>query len=465
MRTLRHGLSVVFSILLAGVLSSCGGGGESESIDATIRVTVKGLQGSGLVLQNNLGDNLSIPNDGTFAFPKTVSTGSRYSVTIKTPPTNPSQVCGVVNGTLYASGIVELDPNISVYVRCVVPVGFAYIANYFSNTISAFAIDASGAMASVVGSPFAAGSGPRSIAVDSSSNHLYVANHGEGANNVSAYSINTTTGTLSPVVGSPFAAGIRPASVAIHPSGKFAFVANDASNNVTVYSINGTAGALAEISGSPFAAGLGPTAVGFDPSGKFAYVTNGSSNNVSVFTIGDGTGALTAVAGSPFVTGTKPQAVATDPMGKFVYVANYQSQDISVYSVDSNSGALVTISGSPFESIGWPLSMVVAPSGKFAYVGHASAGISTYSIDPASGSLTQFAPANTYVAEPTVVVNPSATFAYATHTTSNSNHEDAVGAFTIDPSSGALTRVDAWPYTFQDETVGVGALSMVLIIK
>jgi 6-phosphogluconolactonase len=464
MRTIKDGLSILFVLLLAGALSSCGGGGESESIDATISVTVKGLQGSGLILRNNLGDDLSIPNDGTFSFSKTVSTGSPYSVTIKAPPANPSQVCGLVNETSYASGIVELDPNISVYVRCVVPIGFAYVANYFSNTISAFAIDSSGAMASVVGSPFAAGNGPKSIAVDSSSNHLYVANHADGANNVSAYSINTTTGALVPVVGSPFASGLGPASVAIHPSGKFAFVANDASNNVTVYTINGTTGALAEISGSPFSAGLGPTSVGFAPTGKFAYVTNGLSNNVSVFAVGDTTGTLTDVAGSPFVAGTKPQAVATDPMGKFVYVTNYQSQDISAYSADPNTGALMTIPGSPFASVGWPLSMVIAPSGKFAYVGHDAAGISVYSIDPGSGKLTQLAP-STYVAYPAVVVAPSGSHVYATHATSNSNHEDAVGAYTIDPGTGTLTHVDAWPYTSQDETAGVGALSMVLMIK
>jgi hypothetical protein len=41
----------------------------------------------------------------------------------------------------------------------------------------------------------------------------YVAN--ENSNNVSAYTINSTTGALAPITGSPFAAGTAPLSVAI----------------------------------------------------------------------------------------------------------------------------------------------------------------------------------------------------------------------------------------------------------
>ena len=463
-RTIKQVLAIAVALLLAGALVGCGPEGDSVSIDATVHVTVKGLEGSGLVLQNNLRDDLSIPYDGTFSFSKTVSTGSPYSVTIKTPPSNPSQVCGLVNEKWYASGIVELNPDISVYVRCVVPVGFTYVANYFSNTLSAFAVDGSGAMAAIPGSPFAAGKGPRSIAVDPAAGRLYVANQADGENSVSAYAVNATNGALRPLAGSPFAAGLNPASIAIHPSGKFVLVANSGSHNVSVYALNATTGGLQEISGSPFPAGLGPTSVGFDPGGKFTFVTNGVSNDVSVYAISVATGALEQVPGSPFPAGTRPQAFATDPTGQFAYVANYQSQDVSAYRIDGGTGSLTAISGSPFPSVGWPMSLVVAPSGKFAYVGHGAEGISVYAIDPGTGNLTPLGPSTT-PASPALVLDPTGTYAYATHPTSDSNHEDAVAAYTVDLVTGALTHVDAWPNSWADERVGVGALAIVLMLK
>ena len=43
----------------------------------------------------------------------------------------------------------------------------------------------------------------------------YVANY--GSNNVSAYTINATSGALTPVAGSPFAAGTNPYDAAVDP--------------------------------------------------------------------------------------------------------------------------------------------------------------------------------------------------------------------------------------------------------
>src|SRR5260370_41817202 len=69
----------------------------------------------------------------------------------------------------------------------------------------------------------------------------YVAN--ENSSNVSAYTIDHTTGALTSVPGSPFAAGSLPSSVAVDPSGNFAYVANCGSNNVSAYSIDSTSAA------------------------------------------------------------------------------------------------------------------------------------------------------------------------------------------------------------------------------
>ena len=51
----------------------------------TIGGTVSGLKGSGLVLQNNNGDDLAISANGRFTFATPIASGAKYAVTVKTP--------------------------------------------------------------------------------------------------------------------------------------------------------------------------------------------------------------------------------------------------------------------------------------------------------------------------------------------------------------------------------------------
>jgi streptogramin lyase len=64
-----------------------------------VRGTVIGLLGTGLILQNEGGDDLSIASSGTFTFPTLLSEGSGYSVTVKSNPSSPPQRCTVAAGT------------------------------------------------------------------------------------------------------------------------------------------------------------------------------------------------------------------------------------------------------------------------------------------------------------------------------------------------------------------------------
>ena len=89
---------------------------------------------------------------------------------------------------------------------------FAYVANRGSNDVSAYSISSNGALTPVPGSPFPAGLGPLSVAVDPMAKFAYVANI--DSNDISAYSI-ASNGALTPVPGSPFRARVKPASVAI----------------------------------------------------------------------------------------------------------------------------------------------------------------------------------------------------------------------------------------------------------
>ena len=65
----------------------------------TIGGMVSGLSGTGLVLQDNGDDNLTVSANGSFVFAKAVASGGTYNVTVHTQPSNPVQTCAVTNGT------------------------------------------------------------------------------------------------------------------------------------------------------------------------------------------------------------------------------------------------------------------------------------------------------------------------------------------------------------------------------
>ena len=99
---------------------------------------------------------------------------------------------------------------------------------------------------------------------------------------------------------------------------------------------------------------------------------------------------MTAVAGSPVSTGSSPQALAVAPAGGFLYATNVTSQnDISTYSIAAG-GALTLSStvGSGTE----PLSIVADPLGQFVYAANNGSGnVSVFSVDASTGTLTRVA--------------------------------------------------------------------------
>jgi hypothetical protein len=70
-----------------------------STADFTVGGTVNNLEGSGLVLRNNGGDDLTIDNNGPFHFDTALPGGSRYDVKVAVQPGNPNQTCSVQNGT------------------------------------------------------------------------------------------------------------------------------------------------------------------------------------------------------------------------------------------------------------------------------------------------------------------------------------------------------------------------------
>jgi hypothetical protein len=73
----------------------------------TIGGNVTGLVGSGLVLQNNSSDDLSIDADGEFTFVTPLTPGDSYDVTVFTQPDG--QFCSVENGSGEATDVNVTD--------------------------------------------------------------------------------------------------------------------------------------------------------------------------------------------------------------------------------------------------------------------------------------------------------------------------------------------------------------------
>src|SRR5580704_8845696 len=79
-----------------------------------VGVTVGGLSGTGLVLQDNGADNLPITGANTTAqFKTAITIGSTYNVTVLTQPSGPAQTCSVTNGTGTATSGVAINVQIT----------------------------------------------------------------------------------------------------------------------------------------------------------------------------------------------------------------------------------------------------------------------------------------------------------------------------------------------------------------
>jgi 6-phosphogluconolactonase len=436
-------------LALALALDSCGGGGgyggSSSFPTYTVGGSVSGLVGSGLMLQNNGGDDLAMAANGSFVFSAAVTSGSPYAITIKTQPTNPSQTCVLLaaNGTISAANVSN------VVVTCTTQPGrFAYVSG---TGIYCFAVDAvTGALTALTGSPCASNARP-GVAVDPSGRFAYATL--DASNEVTGYEVNSSTGGLTAISGSQLnGGGTNPVDITVDPSDQFVYMANY-SGGISAFTINSVTGGLTTISGSPFPtapaiiAGQVPgvNSVTVDPTGKFVYAVINQGNDVSAFVIDSITGALTTVVGSPFPAGSVPMSVRVDPSGRYAYVANMDSDNISAYSVNGSTGALTPIAGSPFPSGGGgPTGLGVDPSGRFVYVTNSNSNtVSAFSIDNSTGALTQIpgSPFASGAGPWGAFVHPSGKFLYVTN-----NGAGTISGYTIDSTSGALTSISGSPF-------------------
>ena len=191
-------------------------------------------------------------------------------------------------------------------------------------------------------------------------------------------------------------------------------------------------GLVAQISASDIAAAGTAAVTVFNPA------PGGGTSNSLTFTTTSGT--------------VDPQSIALDSAGKFAYVANAGCNSsinyVSVYTINPTTGAL-TFVGPPETSNDDGTDFVtVDPLGKFAYVTNwgdwesSDGSVSAYTINPTTGALT-FTGAivgdnPSFCCFNSVVVHPSGKFAYAANGGGGST---SVSMYTINATTGALTSI------------------------
>jgi 6-phosphogluconolactonase (cycloisomerase 2 family) len=273
--------------------------------------------------------------------------------------------------------------------------GFLYASSYYNNAIRILSLAGNGAPAPDTGvSPNTPGhndgTGPYFMALDWSGTHLYCPNR--DSNTISSFSVNPD-GTLSILGANDVPAGNTPLEVVVHPSGQFVYAVNQISGDVSGYSVNAD-GTLAPLGNSPYALNPGsqPWGVAMDPAGSFLYVSDTAKNAIVVMAIDKTSGDLREVPGSPFtvVSGTA-YWVSVTPDGNAVY-ADDSDGTISAFRVNRSTGVLTPIAGSTFgAALVHPEHMSVDPSGQFLYVPDGIGGnsIRGFAIDAATYRLTE----------------------------------------------------------------------------
>jgi 6-phosphogluconolactonase (cycloisomerase 2 family) len=433
------------------------------SSSVTIGGTVTGLSGTGLVLQDNGGDNLTIKQNGAFTFATALATGKPYAVTVLTQPTSPSQTCTVSNGT----GTTASTNITNVTVACsggTASVGkFAYTANYGDGTISSYTIDpSSGALTAVAGGPVADGTHPAAVSLAPNGKFAFSAS--DKGTKIQAYTINQTTGALT-LVGSyttGFVNGSSYPDIAVDSQSAHLYLASAGDNQVAGFAINSTSGALTALPGSPYASGSGAGAIpAFSPNGKFLYVmdqgtTGATANTVFGYAIGSD-GSLTAIAANGFAAGTHPSWIVFTPNGNFAYVSDEGQDAISAYSVNATTGALTPLSTPTFATDEHPEDLTIDATGTHLYApvaNGATAGAVDWFPINADGTLGARSSIPAGVTPLYLDIDPAAPYAYV----SSSGGAEVYG-YSINATTGALTAVAGSPFS-----TGAGSLPQFITI-
>jgi len=208
-------------------------------------------------------------------------------------------------------------------------------------------------------------------------------------------------------------------------------------------------------------------AIGSSPPGqpRFAFVATSDAygqNTLSTDVVNSSTGMLTpnSFAALPPANQFDLRGINLDPLSRFLDVVG--SDSILIFAVAPTSGALaqqntITLNGGIVPEGGHLLA--IHPSGKFAFLptrdpnrsaSSGSSTISVFSVDATSGALVLRSTVPIQIANPNfTLIDPTGEFLFVSGSESvDSNGASAIGVFSIDPATGALTATSGAPVKF-----------------
>jgi 6-phosphogluconolactonase len=255
---------------------------------------------------------------------------------------------------------------------------FLLVANYGSGSVSAFPIQANGALGDATGFVQHKGSsidrarqmGPHAHFVDVSPDNRFVLTADLGLDQVLSYRFDAAKGTLTP--NSPPFATLKPGSgprhLAFHPSGKFLFVNGEMSATLTSFSYDAATGAMKEVNTvstlpADFSGAKSTAEVQVDRAGRNVYVSNRGHDSIAQFSINPSTGMLTPAGHTP-TGGRTPRNFALDPSGNFLLAGNQDSDTVTVFRVDQKTGHPSATPIQTLNDVPHAVSIVFVPVGR-----------------------------------------------------------------------------------------------------
>jgi 6-phosphogluconolactonase len=479
-----YGRSAAFVVFVCAFVAGCGGGGGGGSpppppppATFSVGVAVNGLFGTGLVLENNGGNALTVIANGAATFTTALASGTAYNVTVRTQPTaTPAQTCTVTSGT----GTVGSAAVTGIAVNCRAQAGrFLYVPNAgtvpTANAVAGFTIDASTGALTSMGLPFATqGQAPRTLFKDPTGKFLYVYGddnlNAAGPTTLTGFAVNAQTGALTPIPGIVTVNATMPAPPVFHPSGNFVYlVVSDpglsANNQLLGFSIDATTGALTPI----------PTAVwgpiqSFEVLSSAVISPNGSSlylasyipaapptppaARVTQIAVAPQTGAFNAVSSSEVTAaGMIFYQLAKHPAGTHMYTRNSGPVGslTSRFTLDAASGVIGARTDFPTAA---GFGVVLAPNSRVYFL--ELGGFLGPPATPGAGNVVGYVDSGTGAPSaltgtrwPTggdnplsITLDPTGRYIAMTNTASAT-----VTVMKIDAAQGSLTSVAGSPYT------------------
>lgn len=271
-----------------------------------------------------------------------------------------------------------------------------------SGGVSAYALDATSGLATLINQRLTLGTHPCYLQVDATGRAVVIANYTSGS--VISFPLNADGslgehGSFFQHVGSSVnpqrQEGAHAHMALIDPSNRFVFVPDLGMDQVKIYQLDAPKGALQPNDPASVSvdAGQGPRHFDIHPNRNFAYVINEMGSTVTAFRYDEAKGSLepmqtisTLPAG--FSKNTSCAHIQVHPSGKFLYGSNRGHDSIAIFQIDPQSGKL-TAAGHESTQGQIPRNFTLDPSGNFLLAANQNTDtIVTFRVDPNSGALT-----------------------------------------------------------------------------